>query len=83
MQSLAFLWFQLQMTQQYLNEKTFRPAQSRANSANLNRPTGADTLRSEPALDLLREREDFKKLMAEIEALNMAETMRDKSAGTK
>jgi hypothetical protein len=40
MQSLAFLWFQLQMTQQYLHEKTFGPAQAPANSANLNTPIG-------------------------------------------
>src|SRR5260221_11434645 len=46
MQSLAFLWFQLQMTQQYLREKTFRPAESPANSANLNTPIGAGTLAS-------------------------------------
>jgi hypothetical protein len=45
MQSLAFLWFQLQMTQQYLREKTFGPAESPANSANLNTPIGAGTLR--------------------------------------
>jgi RND family efflux transporter MFP subunit len=40
MQSLAFLWFQLQMTQRYLHEKPFGPAQSPANSANLNTPIG-------------------------------------------
>ena len=40
MQSLAFLWFQLQMTQQYLHEKTFGPVQPPANSANLNTPIG-------------------------------------------
>jgi multidrug efflux pump subunit AcrA (membrane-fusion protein) len=45
MQSLAFLWFELQMTQQYLREKTFGPAESPANSANLNTPIGAGTLR--------------------------------------
>jgi hypothetical protein len=44
MQSLAFLWFQLQMTQQYLHEKTFGPAQPPANSANLNTPIGIGTL---------------------------------------
>ena len=37
MQSLAFLWFQLRMAQQYLHEKTFGPAQSPANSADLKR----------------------------------------------
>lgn len=40
MPSLAFLWFQLQMTQRYLHEKTFGPAQSSANSANFNTPIG-------------------------------------------
>jgi RND family efflux transporter MFP subunit len=45
MQSLAFLWFQLQMTKQYLDEKTFGPAPSPANSANLNTPIVAGTLR--------------------------------------
>jgi multidrug resistance efflux pump len=45
MQSLAFLWFELQMTQQYLRERTFGPAESPANSANLNTPIGAGTLR--------------------------------------
>ena len=54
MQSLAFLWFQLQMTQQYLNEKTFRPAQSPANPANLNSPTGADTLQPIPVFKKIR-----------------------------
>jgi multidrug efflux pump subunit AcrA (membrane-fusion protein) len=38
MQPLALLWFQLQMIQRYLHEKTFEPAQSPANSANLNTP---------------------------------------------
>jgi hypothetical protein len=46
MQSLAFLWFEMQMTQQYLREKTFGPAESPANSANLNTPIGAGTLAS-------------------------------------
>jgi hypothetical protein len=46
MQSLALLWFQLQMTQQYLHEKTLRPAQSPANSANLNTPIAISTLAS-------------------------------------
>jgi len=45
MQSLAFLWFEMQMTQQYLREKTFGPAESPANSAHLNTPIGAPTLR--------------------------------------
>ena len=48
MQSLTFLWFQLQMTKQYLDEKTFGPAQSPANSANLNTPIGPGTLRRAP-----------------------------------
>jgi triphosphoribosyl-dephospho-CoA synthase len=41
MQSLAFLWSDMQMTKQYLREKTFGPAQSPASSANLNPPIGA------------------------------------------
>jgi hypothetical protein len=45
MQSLAFLWFEMQMTQQYLREKTFGPAESPANSANFNTPIDAGTLR--------------------------------------
>ena len=45
MQSLAFLWFDSQMTQRYLNEITFGPAQPRANSANLNTPIGAGGLK--------------------------------------
>jgi hypothetical protein len=43
MQWFAFLWFQLQMTKQYLQEKTDGPAQSTVGSANLNTPTGAGT----------------------------------------
>jgi hypothetical protein len=38
MQSLAFLWFQFQMTQQYRTK--IGPAHSPANSANLNTPIG-------------------------------------------
>jgi hypothetical protein len=45
MQSLAFLWFELQMTQQYLREITFGPAQSLANSTDSNTPSGAGTVR--------------------------------------
>jgi hypothetical protein len=45
MPSLAFLWFDLQMTQRYLSDITFGSAQSRANSANLNTPIGAGTFR--------------------------------------
>jgi hypothetical protein len=41
MQSLAFLWFDMEMTQRYLREKTFAPAPLPANSASLNRLTGA------------------------------------------
>jgi len=41
MQPLAFLWFEMQMTQQHLREKTFGPAPSPANSANLNTAIGA------------------------------------------
>jgi hypothetical protein len=41
MQPLAFLWFDMQMTQRYLREKTFAPALSPANSANLRAPIGA------------------------------------------
>ena len=45
MQSLAFLWYEMQMTQQYLHDKTFGPAESPANSANLNTPLDAGPLR--------------------------------------
>jgi hypothetical protein len=47
MQSLAFLWSDMQVTQQYLREKTFGPAPSPANSANLNRPIDVGMLRRE------------------------------------
>jgi hypothetical protein len=47
MQSLAFLWSDMQMTQQYLREKTFGPAPPSANSANLNRPIDTGMLRRE------------------------------------
>jgi hypothetical protein len=33
MQSLAFLWFEMQMTQQYLREETFGSAQSPASGS--------------------------------------------------
>jgi len=46
MQSLAFLWFELRMTQQYLSEKTFRPAQVPADAANLNAAIGTPGTRS-------------------------------------
>ena len=45
MQSLAFLWFQVQMTQQYLSEEISPPAEVRAHSANLDASTGIGTLR--------------------------------------
>jgi hypothetical protein len=45
MQSLDFLWFEMQMTHQYLRAKTFGPALSPDNSANLNTPIGASTHR--------------------------------------
>jgi hypothetical protein len=45
MLSLAFLWFQLQMTQQYLREEICPPAEVRAHSANLDASTGIGTLR--------------------------------------
>ena len=41
MQSLAFLRYEMQMTQQYLHDKTFGRAESPADSANLNRPLDA------------------------------------------
>ena len=44
MQWFAFLWFQLQMTKHYLDEKTFGSAQSPGNPAKLRTPIGADTL---------------------------------------
>jgi hypothetical protein len=47
MQSLAFLWSDMQMTQQYLRDKTFGPTPSSANSANLNRPIDTGMLRRE------------------------------------
>jgi len=43
MQWFAFLWFQLQMTKQYLQEKNLGAAESTADSANPNRPNGGDT----------------------------------------
>ena len=45
MQSLAFLWYEMQMTQQYLRDKTFGPAQSPDNSGTLHTPIDASTLR--------------------------------------
>jgi hypothetical protein len=44
MQSLALLWFQLQMTQPYLREKTFPAAQVPGNPPNLDTPIGIGTL---------------------------------------
>ena len=46
MQSLVFLWFEMQMTQQYLRGKTFGAAPSSANPANLNPPIDAGMLAS-------------------------------------
>jgi hypothetical protein len=54
MQSLAFLWFELQTTQQYLRDKAFGPAQSPASSANLNTPIGAGTRRRASAKQVPR-----------------------------
>jgi hypothetical protein len=49
MQWFVFLWFQLQMTKQYLQEKTSGPAQSPADSANLNTPIHTGTARTHPS----------------------------------
>jgi hypothetical protein len=54
MQSLVFLWFQLQTTKQYLREKTFGPAQSPTSafpSQNLPQLTGSRVwqVRQQPA----------------------------------
>ena len=43
----------------------------------------APPFRTEPALDPLRGREDFQKLLTEIQLLNKVETGKDKEAGTK
>jgi hypothetical protein len=40
MQSLAFLWFELQMTKQCLSEKTSSAAQVPAKATNLHAPIG-------------------------------------------
>jgi hypothetical protein len=40
MPSLAYLWFQLQMTRQYLREEASPPAQVPADAANWNEPIG-------------------------------------------
>jgi hypothetical protein len=50
MQSLAFLWFELRMTQQYLREKTFRPAQVPADAANLSAAIGTPGTRSDKGI---------------------------------
>jgi hypothetical protein len=47
MQSLAFLWSDMQMTQQYLREQTFGPIPSSANSTNVNRSIDVGMLRRE------------------------------------
>jgi hypothetical protein len=49
MQWFAFLWFQLQMTKQYLQEKSFAPEQPTPDSANLNTPIGDGTLPGAPS----------------------------------
>jgi len=66
MQSLAFFWFELQLTKQYLSEKTFSAAQVPAKATNLHlplrlgtalHPCEADTgrrMRSESQIDAVR-----------------------------
>ena len=49
MQWFVFLWFQLQMTQQYLQEKTSRAAQAPADSANLTTPIDTATHQTHPS----------------------------------
>ena len=41
MQPPVFLWFEMEMTKQYLREKTFAPAPSPANSTGSNTSIGA------------------------------------------
>ena len=48
MQWFAFLWFQLQVTKQHLQDKASGLAQSPADSANLNTPTSAPRLEDIP-----------------------------------
>jgi hypothetical protein len=50
MQSLAFLWFELRMTQQYLREKTFPAAQVPADAANLHAAIGTPGTRSDKGI---------------------------------
>jgi hypothetical protein len=45
MQWFVFLWFQLQMTNQYLQEKNLGVPESTADWANPKRPNGADPVR--------------------------------------
>jgi hypothetical protein len=54
MQSLAFLWFQLQMTQQNLQEKMGSPEPVPGNAANLESPTGMATVRRPSANQVAR-----------------------------
>ena len=54
MQPFAFLWFEMQMTQQYLREKTFGPAPSSTNSANLNTAIGAGGIGNAIVQEVLR-----------------------------
>jgi hypothetical protein len=49
MQWFAFLWFQLQMTKQYLQEKSFAPEQPTPDSANLNAPIDAGKAGAHPS----------------------------------
>jgi len=47
MQSLAFLWFELRMTQQYLRERAFPAARVPADAGNLNAAIGTPGTRSD------------------------------------
>lgn len=49
MQWFAFLWFQLQMTKQYLQEKTSRLEQPTSDAANPDTPIDASTARAHPS----------------------------------
>src|ERR1700758_4956709 len=49
MQWFVFLWFQLQMTKQYLQEKTSGPVQSPAHSGSLNTPVDTGASRTHPS----------------------------------
>jgi hypothetical protein len=56
MQWFAFLWFQLQMTKQYLQEKASGPAQSPADTTDLNTPIGAGAPGKHPSSKYHRSR---------------------------